>query len=98
MRRLCLGKAPVWRRLGGVNEIRKLNGVLNEKYRDVVADDVPVALLGVKLDGKPPDVTGEPLLPATVEKRTNAGTRSPARANTSALVISDSDSYVSKNP
>src|SRR5436190_15683736 len=35
-----------------MHEIRKLDRVLNEKYRHVVADEIPVAALRVKLDGK----------------------------------------------
>ena len=38
----------------------------------------------------------DPLLPATVENRTNAGVRRPASLNGSARVISASDSYASK--
>ncbi len=36
-----------------MDEIWKLDGVLNEEDRDVVADQVPVTLLGVELDREP---------------------------------------------
>ena len=36
-----------------------LIGVLDEEHRDVVADEIPVPLLRVELDGEPPDVTGQ---------------------------------------
>ncbi len=42
--------------------------------------------------------SAEPLFPATVENRTNAGVRSPARWNRSARVRSVSGSYVSNHP
>ena len=35
-----------------MDQIRKFYRVLNEEHRDVVADDVPIALLGIKLDGE----------------------------------------------
>ncbi len=78
-----------------MNEIRKLDGVLNEEHRDIIADDVPVSFVRIQLDGDPRTSrarSAEPLFPATVENRTKAGTRSPARAKTSALVRSDRDS------
>ena len=33
-----------------MNHIRELHGILDEKYGNVVANNVPVALLGVELD------------------------------------------------
>ena len=45
VRRLRLRKVPVRLLLGGVNQIGKLDGVLNKEDRNVVSDDVPVALL-----------------------------------------------------
>ena len=38
------------------DEIRKFDSVLNEEHRDVVADEIPVAFLGVKLHGKSADI------------------------------------------
>ena len=38
--------------LDGVRQVRELDGVLYKKHRHVVAHDVPVAFVGIKLDGK----------------------------------------------
>ena len=38
--------------LDGVDEVGELHRVLDEEHRDVVADDVPVAFVGVELDGE----------------------------------------------
>ena len=57
MRCLRLREASVWLLLRGVNQVGKFYRVLNEEHRDVVADDVPIALLGVELDGKTPHVS-----------------------------------------
>src|SRR5690606_25712223 len=35
-----------------VDHIRKLNGVSNEEDGQVVADEIPIALIGVEFDGK----------------------------------------------
>lgn len=47
---------PVRLRLHGMNHIRKFERVLNEEDRNVVANDVPVTLLGVELDRESPNV------------------------------------------
>ena len=47
-----LRKAPVGLHLHGVDEIGELDRVLDEEDRNVVADEIPVALLGVELDGE----------------------------------------------
>src|ERR1035437_1354623 len=52
-----LRKAAVGFHLYGMDEVGKFDGILDEENRDVVADQVPVAFLGVKLDGKPAYVT-----------------------------------------
>src|SRR5450756_2569393 len=52
-----LRKAPVGFHLYGMDEVREFDGVLDEENRDVVADQVPVAFLGIKLNGKPAYVT-----------------------------------------
>ena len=52
MRRLRLRKGAVGLLLDGVDDVGKLDGVLDEEHRDIVADDVPVAFLGVELDRK----------------------------------------------
>ena len=92
VRGLRLRKAAIGLLLGRVNEVRKLDGVLDEEHRDVVADDVPVAFFGIELDREAAHIAGksaEPLFPATVEKRTKAGVFSPARWKMSARVMSD---------
>jgi hypothetical protein len=40
-----------------MDEVGEFDGILDEEYRDVVADQVPVAFLRVKLDGKSAYVT-----------------------------------------
>ena len=45
-------------RLGGVDQIGELHRVLDEEHRDVVADQVPVALVGVELHREAADVAG----------------------------------------
>jgi hypothetical protein len=52
VRRLRLRKSAVGLLLDRMNHVRKLDGVLDEEHRNVVADDVPVAFLGIELDGK----------------------------------------------
>src|SRR5450830_1134207 len=52
-----LRKAAVGFHLDGMDEVGKFDGILDEENRDVVADQVPVAFLRVKLDGKPAYVT-----------------------------------------
>jgi hypothetical protein len=37
-------------RFAGMNHVRELDAVLDEEHRDVVADQVEVALAGVELD------------------------------------------------
>ena len=53
MRRLGLREAAIRGRLGGMDQIRELDGILDEEDGDVVADNVPVALLRVEFHGKP---------------------------------------------
>src|ERR1700722_10323865 len=43
--------------LDGMVQIRKSQGIAEEEHRSVVAHDVPVALLGVELDGGPANVS-----------------------------------------
>ena len=95
VRRRGLRKAAVGLRLHGVNDVGKLDCILDEEHRDVVADDVPVAFLGIELDGKSAHVAGKverAFAPATVEKRTKAGVFSPARWKMSARVYLARDS------
>lgn len=42
--------------LDRVNKVGELDGILDEEHWDVVADDIPVALLGVELHGETADV------------------------------------------
>ena len=53
------GKPTVRLLLHGVDEVGELDRVLDEEDRDVVADEVPVALLRVELHGEAADVAGE---------------------------------------
>ena len=59
VRRLRLREAAVRLFLHGVHEVGELDRILDEEDGDVVADDVPVALLGVQLDGEAAYVPGE---------------------------------------
>lgn len=43
-------------RLNGVNKVGELDGVLDEKYRYVIPDDVPVPLLRVEFDSEPSNI------------------------------------------
>ena len=53
------GKGAIRFGLGGMDDVGKLDGVLDEEDRDVVADQIPIAFLGVELDGKAAHVAGE---------------------------------------
>ena len=59
VRRLRLREAAVGLLLDGVDEVGELDRVLDEEHRDVVADEVPVALLRVELHGEAADVAGQ---------------------------------------
>lgn len=56
---LRLRKRPIGFLLGGVDEIRKLDGVLDEEDGDVVADEVPVAFFRIHLHSKAADVASQ---------------------------------------
>ena len=56
VRRLRLRDLAVGVRLGGVDDVRELDAVLDEEHRDVVADQVEDALLGVELRREAPGV------------------------------------------
>src|SRR5664280_285671 len=47
-----LWKAAVGFHLYGMDEVWEFDGILDEENWDVDTDEVPVAFLGVKLDGK----------------------------------------------
>ena len=72
VRRLCLRNLVVGFRLAGVNDVGKFHCILNKEDRDIVpnlrlvgiqsdlegaTNNVPIALLGVELDGKTAHVT-----------------------------------------
>ena len=52
MRRLRLRKGAVGLGLHRMDDVRKLDRVLDEEDRDVVADEIPVAFLRVEFDGE----------------------------------------------
>ena len=52
VRRAGLRVAAVRLHLHGVDEVGKLDGILDEEHRDVVADQIEVAFLGIELDGE----------------------------------------------
>ena len=56
VRRGRLRKAAVRLRLHRMDEVRKLDRVLDEEHRNVVADQVPVALVRVELDREAADI------------------------------------------
>src|SRR5689334_4990898 len=56
MRRLGLGHLVVRLGLAGVDDIGKFDGVLDEEHGNVIADEIPIALLRVELHGKPTDI------------------------------------------
>src|SRR5688500_12604265 len=49
----------VWFRLDRMDKIREFNAILNEKYGDVIANQVKVALLGIELDCEAAHVSRE---------------------------------------
>jgi hypothetical protein len=55
--RMRLGDLAVGMGLAGVDDVGELDAVLDEEHRDVVADQVEVALIGVELDRKASGVT-----------------------------------------
>src|SRR6185437_3540931 len=69
---LRLRKTPIWLLLRGVNNVGKLDGILDEKNRDVVSNQIPVALFGVKFDCKTSDVACEVRRPFIARNRRKA--------------------------
>ena len=49
MRRRCLRHSVMWFWLDGMNQIGKLHRILDEEYRHVITDHVPVSFVGIKL-------------------------------------------------
>src|SRR5262245_4488730 len=56
MCRLRLRESPIWFLLHGMDQVWKLDGVLNEKHRNIVPDDVPVSFLRIELNRKAADI------------------------------------------
>ena len=57
---LCAcGKSRVGLRLDCVDQVGELDRILDEEDRDVVADEVPVAFLGVELHGEAAHIARE---------------------------------------
>ena len=54
-----LGHLVVRLRLHRVDQVGELDGVLDEKDRDIVPDEVEIPLLRIELDGEAADVTRE---------------------------------------
>ena len=52
VRALRLRDLAVRVRLGGMDDVGELDGVLDEEHRDVIAHQVPRAFVGVELDGR----------------------------------------------
>ena len=52
VRRLRLRKGAVGLGFHRMNDVRKLDRVLDEEDRDVVADEIPVSFLGIEFDGE----------------------------------------------
>ena len=105
VRRLRLGDLAVGVRLHGVDDVGELDAVLDEEHRDVVADEVEVALLGVELrrrsHGCRAPCRPSPREPATVEKRTNTGvstsfSRNAAEVRSEAAAVADEDAVGSR--
>lgn len=100
MRRGGLRDLVVGLRLHRVHEVRKFDAVLDKEYREIVADQIVIALLCIEFRGKSAYVAHgvcRAAGPATVEKRTNTGVRRPGVVRNFAAVKSDSHaSYGSK--
>ena len=43
--------------LDGMDQVGKLDAILNEKHRDVVADQIEDSLFGIEFDGEPPNIS-----------------------------------------
>jgi len=59
MRALGLREGAIGFLFHRMHHVGKLDGVLDEEDRDVVADEVPVAFLRIELDGKAANVARE---------------------------------------
>src|SRR5580704_9262526 len=57
MRRGCLRRSAVRLRLYRMNQVGEFNRVLNEKHRNVIANQVEISFAGVKLHGEAADIS-----------------------------------------
>src|SRR5437762_12836311 len=81
MRGLRLRKAAIRLLFGGVDDVGKLDRVLNKENGDIVTHEVPVALLGIELHCKPAHIACQVGRPFTAchGNLTKVGVFSPAR-------------------
>lgn len=56
MRRLTLWDFVMWLRFESVNEVRELDSVLDEKYRNIIPDQIPDTLRCIKFHRKPTNI------------------------------------------
>lgn len=49
---LSLRKAAIGLLLGRMDQVGELDCILDEEHRNIIANHIPVAFLGVELDGK----------------------------------------------
>ena len=56
MRRRSLRNFVVRLRLHGMDQIREFDRVLDEENRNIVSDQIPIALLGIHLNCKPANI------------------------------------------
>ena len=51
-----LGVAAVGFHFDGMNQVGKLDRILNKEDRDIIADEIEIAFLGIEFDGKTADI------------------------------------------
>src|SRR3546814_11837157 len=56
VRGLRLWKVAIRFGLGRVDQIGEFDRILDEEHRDVVADQIPIALLSIEFDGETPHI------------------------------------------
>lgn len=54
--------------LYSVDKVGEFDGILNEKHRNVIPDNVPIPFLGVELDRKPANIADRILHKSTLVK------------------------------
>ena len=83
MRAAGLRIALVRLHLHRMDQVGKLDRILNEEHRDVVSHQIPIARFGIDFTAKPRTSRGVstlPVPPATVEKRAKRGVSLPFSA------------------